>query len=228
MKPTFKQYLGEMTVPQMFHTFDDETIQWMIVNDSWNGHGSSISDWTQAMMDESNKIGEMIRDAYDAVTRRSPNLVGQELDNAVDYSPEFFEALKTWVNKHRIPFVIRNIQDELADVQEGATLTLYRNIHLSDDDIEALVAGRKTDLGIYWSTTPVDGYWGKGGTPVYCVAEVPMSAINWKATIMSRIDYLWGDDETEIQLTKGARIKLVRVEDEHGEVLGEPNSDCTV
>jgi GNAT superfamily N-acetyltransferase len=93
-------------------------------------------------------------------------------------------------------------------------MPVYREISL-DGGIESL---RTADTGIYWSwdIAAAEAHWGSGRNNFLLKGLVDQSAIDWRLTILHNMQISTGEDEKEITLRHGAKIKFVgykKVED---------------
>ena len=86
-------------------------------------------------------------------------------------------------------------------------MSIYREISL-DGGIESL---RTADAGIYWSwdIAAAEAHWGSGRNHFLLKGLVDQSAIDWRLTILHNIQISTGEDEKEITLRPGAKIKFV-------------------
>lgn len=86
-------------------------------------------------------------------------------------------------------------------------LKLFRAVTLSDRS-----ALTTKGIGIYWtdSESHAQAHWGHGGGQVYVIAaEITEDAIDWPNTIIANMAPQTGEDEQEIRLHPGARMRLV-------------------
>lgn len=86
-------------------------------------------------------------------------------------------------------------------------LKLYRAVTLQDRN-----ALNTEGIGIYWtdSESHAQAHWGHGNGQVYVIcAEITEDAIDWPNTIIANMAPSTGEDEQEIRLHPGARVRLV-------------------
>ena len=96
---------------------------------------------------------------------------------------------------------------------------VYRCISLDAETIEdiGLVKLKKkfnSGLGVYWAVDKdrAIAYWGLNYYDDYIIkAVVNESAVDWKNTILSNLNWVHGEDEQEIRLKKGAYLFNVSI-----------------
>lgn len=160
----------------------DEYIDNVIKTQMWSSHGTGIFDDTDYLYDFEDQFGDT--------------------ENNKD-------ELKAYL-KHWLPFRLRYIFNELEHELKNNTI-IYRSMYLKEDaKVEVLNKIKKEttveSIGIYWSTTsnvsPFDCDMStmKGGYEVLLSTPLIFESINWIETFRSRIDFINGDCEQEIQL----------------------------
>lgn len=87
--------------------------------------------------------------------------------------------------------------------------------------LRSLPEGLRTPLGVFWCWDPswcggADAYWDAEGCSdlplLHVSASVPVSSVDWQATMLCAMDYLCGDDERELRLKAGAPLRITGVE----------------
>ena len=119
------------------------------------------------------------------------------------HSPEFKEGFKRWM-KDRYRYVIRQLKEDIKgfplEVARAMTVPLGARPKPGDA------------VGLFWAVHSrnyeVMAYQGKGGEEIFMAASVGKDDINWKETIRSRMDYMHGDGEGEIQLKPGRVVNI--------------------
>ncbi len=117
---------------------------------------------------------------------------------------KFWNGFKDWL-KLRYNYVIKQLNKDV----DQKPIKVYRSLLVDQDWFP------KSPLGIYWSTS--SGVIPYGATPDNSKKEVVLEAIiqkndiDWIETIRSRMDYLNGDVEHEIQIKPGTNIQLIDV-----------------
>lgn len=169
--------------------------QWLSDNDGFEGLNSSWGEWMETYYQwAAEDLGDLPddEDHLKQVEEKAREFAEDELSN------QYHE----WMYKYR---------------ELQFPLMIYRA--LSINGLEDL----KTDgVGVYWSDDPdcAVPHWG-GGAPTYVLeGEIQEDAVDWPSTLNVNMDPGTGEDEQEIRLKPGARVRVVRVKR-----LGERVSD---
>jgi hypothetical protein len=121
-------------------------------------------------------------------------------------SPEFIAGFREWL-VYRYRYTIKNLRQEMQRVKRGSTFELHRTMYVNEKTWNPATGG----LGIYWGTGHTEAYNAKNTTEteITITAECNRNSINWHETIVSRLDYINGDYESEIQLKQGAPVNVI-------------------
>ncbi|CAH7266833.1 hypothetical protein VCHA53O466_320056 [Vibrio chagasii] len=170
------------------HFCNESFVDSIIADGTWNGHGSTI--------DEAYDLFYDYRDKY---------------PKAEHCKIQLKALLMEWLPL-RIKYIAHYIFDEIKQLG----YTVYRALVVDEKEAEHLVnfAGKIAtvgSLGAYW-TTNKDTF-AHGFKPnehqtksITLIAPLSLDSVNWFETLRSRIDYVNGDDEMEINLSKDAKI----------------------
>lgn len=93
-------------------------------------------------------------------------------------------------------------------------LQVRRALHLDARALQALThPTTPTGLGSFWSRTSPESHWAgpRNGTDVVLTGLVDPRDVDWIATFHHNMDYLQGDEETEIFLPTGCPITLTHI-----------------
>lgn len=93
------------------------------------------------------------------------------------------------------------------DIQEEDPEYLYRSVYTNSPNKLKL----QDEFGIFWSSNPQTTPCVKkrdGDFEVLITIEYDREIINWKETLRSRIDFLYGDREKEYQLLSGKKVAI--------------------
>lgn len=143
--------------------------------------------------------------------------VGLPYDGVMSYDGWSDAVLRKWVPL-RVANVLENADFEYRD----GGVVLYRTIGVAEDALPDLKR-----LGIYWASDPTGAnvYTGFDGyRNVTVTAIAPISSIDVEQTLLSRMNYLYGDDEYEVTLRRGAPITVESITDELGDEIGGTNT----
>lgn len=175
----------------------------LINHGTWTAHGSSLEDWWE----------EGSLDFFDGEDEGLAGLdfhsaVGQDRIAVAAILTNFVRARAVWINRsfssgdHGIPPVTPQS-------------SLHRAIMVNDVWIAAVGSAQKgaLPLGIYWGLDAVEPWGIKRedaiATHPHCVeitTRMDQVQVNWEETFRSRLDWLNGDEESEIQLYQGSEI----------------------
>lgn len=157
--------------------------QWLEAVGGWRGFDSIFGhDWAEPYLEEAEQNDPGIEGSELLAAARE--IAAQDMEN----------RLRDWQYKYE------------AHLQ--FPLKLYRAVTLSDRN-----ALNTEGIGIYWtdSESHAQAHWGHGhGGHVYVIcAEITEDAIDWPNTIIANMHPSLGEDEQEIRLHPGARVRLV-------------------
>jgi hypothetical protein len=118
--------------------------------------------------------------------------------------PVFLQGFKDWLGT-RFKYVVRGMRAELGSFPHE----LIRAMYVTDQ-----WNPQTQGVGKYWSTYRAEAHQGDhtNGTKVILTALINNRDINWEGTIRSRMDYMHGDVEGEIQLKPNANIQVTEIE----------------
>lgn len=171
-------------IPDVSIIVTEEYIDGLIITKKWVEHGSSIYDFIGDIIDIENFL------PYSLQTTPM-----EEIPNHKD----FRVFLKEWLPK-RYSYVTNEIKEELKDCDQ---LILHRCLYLSPADQSRILSGENFFIGKYWGTGHVEA-WGivpeKEKLETHITAIVNPQDVDWIETLKSRMDYMNGDQEQEIQL----------------------------
>lgn len=112
--------------------------------------------------------------------------------------------LKKWLPK-RLAYIER-------DLRTNAPSQIIRAIRVTPETFEAMDKAEHLKIGVFFG----DGSFEPQNTnPIeiaFTVNNLRGVTIDWGATVASRIDYLYGDDEQEYQLVAGSSIPVAEIE----------------
>lgn len=134
-----------------------------------------------------------------------------EFPSALHDKEQTFDMLMDWI-PFRINYIVNDIVSELDYYN-----SLYRSIYLSNDALNNLRNNQDSittdDVGVFWSTRKdTHAFGAENINPtdvlVKLMIELNQDSIDWYETLVSRIDYIHGEQEQEFRLCKTAAINL--------------------
>lgn len=179
-------------IPNLSEIVTDEYITNLISTEKWVEHGSSMHEF----IDDISEIDNFL----------PSNLNGMQSSEILQHE-DFKVFLGEWLPR-RYNYIVNEIKDELKDRE---SLILSRCLYLSKKDQERILSGEIFYIGKYWGTGHVEAW---GATPeknkleTHITAEVNPEDVDWMETLKSRMDYMNGDQEQEIQLKDNAIPKI--------------------
>lgn len=193
-------------IPDFTQFVTPALIDHLLTTGLWSEHGSDLFQWWDEgaldyFADEDRALGDM---PYDAALAKDRDAVAS--------------VLKRFVLA-RAGYINRSLKGTSTAMQSAnAESPLYRAICVNDQWLKAITTAQRGALpvGIYWGLDHVEP-WGANfeETSVHYPHVVEITtrlkhvAVNWEETFLSRIDWLNGDEEQEIQLHKGSAIEVV-------------------
>lgn len=207
-------------MPDLSQFTTDAFVDELLARGMWTSHGSELSTW----WDEG---------APDYMTPEEikPFLAGE--DQNADLLPDLETMkredpalVKRTLKKFliaRMGYIAQMMNGQLYDMMPiTAETEIRRRMMVDEKYLRQLPEYHHATipLGIYWGSEEVEP-WGASyedsvKNAPYCIeftTQIKYVEVNWKETIMSRVDWSLGDDENEIQLVKGSAIRGVdRVE----------------
>lgn len=118
----------------------------------------------------------------------------------------FLRGFRKWVEV-RYQYVLKNLKRDA----KSFPLQVYRGMNLP----KGFSAEPGAELGVYWSTNPhTEPHWDRGsnGNRVLMRGTVGKQDVDWFRTVLSRMDYLHGDDEEEITIKPNGKIAVDKVQ----------------
>ena len=189
MKSILKEDILEFANKQFLN---DKFIDSIIKTKKFCSHGSSLDDCYELFED--------FEDKY---------------PNALKNDRVLKQFLYFWIPL-RINYIANEIISELDYYKQ-----LHRQVFINQetlDNIKKKDTVSVDDIGVYWSSLPsTDSYniiideSNKDNIWVRFSINYDFNLINWKETLISRIDYLNGDQEQEFQLEKNNNIKILEM-----------------
>ncbi len=148
---------------------------------------------------------EMVEDEYPEMCWWEPD---QDVDDVMA-SSDFWAGFKTWLAK-RYAYVMRNLGAELASYP----VTVIRQMIVAPTWNPAIHG-----VGLYWAIPGVNispfnaSSDTTGKQRIQMTATIQKSDINWFDTVRSRLDFMNGDVESEIQLKPKTMVKVLSIDD---------------
>ncbi len=150
-----------------------------------------------------------------------------------DYSEfrDYLEVMDDYDESLFVKFIVDSIIEKLNNHIKGiewyiksGMIHIYRAMTVSIDYINHLKDQGKR-IGIYWTVDEdmAEPYGSDGDlrhrtnskitTTAVIETNIHENYIDWERTLFARIDYVFGDQESEITLFKGTPIKILRIYD---------------
>lgn len=155
----------------------------------WTKHGSHLNQWLEECED--------VPDYYQ----------GGDIDT-LKKDEGFLAFFKDYLSA-RFDYAMRFLN---ADLSGSGDLVLNRAILVDKDFMGLLVVGEAFDFGRYWSTQHTIPYGAEPDTEkhsLFVVGNVKRDQIDILETMRSRMDYIHGDYEMEIQTINGEKVELL-------------------
>jgi hypothetical protein len=191
-------------VPDFSQFVTPQLINELITTGLWTHHGSGLDEWWEEgggldyFQGEDKSLGDL--DFYSALE--------QDKVATTTILERFLRARAGWIQRELV-------SGEYSGTPLVIDAPLHRAVMVNDRWLEAMSQPRKgpLPLGIFWGLGVVEP-WGakydetKDHFPhmVEVVTKVRHVSINWYETFRSRLDWLNGDQESEIQLYPGSTI----------------------
>ena len=144
----------------------------------------------------------------------------EEYDDESGYSET--EFLTNWLRGPRYNHIKNMIQNN-ALIQNGF-IGIFRSIKVSPEKVAAIAAGKGGHLGEFWSYKRNDPHWAPESDNLLLLelqANVKISDVDWITSFRRMANYVYGDDEGEISLSRGTPLHLHRM-------IIAPNDDVEV
>jgi hypothetical protein len=194
---------AEIGVPDFKQFVTPQLIDELLTTGVWSPHGSGVDDWWDEGSGDYN-------DSYDAALTNLPLSTAMKCNEKAvrDILHRFLLARADWIHRN-----LTSGDHGIAPMTPESPL--HRAIVVSDVWIEAMQHPRRgaLPLGIYWGLGAVEA-WGAQGMEagphiIEVTTKVKYVSIDWYQTFRSRLDWMTGDDEQEIQLFPGSAIEHV-------------------
>lgn len=148
---------------------------------------------------------ETIENEYPEICWWEP---GYDVDDVMA-STDFWAGFKTWLGK-RYAYVMNNLNAEMTSYP--ATVVRAMTVTKGWDP-------KRHGVGLYWAVpgSEIHAFGGRDGPgyqDVMMTAVIQKSDINWFDTIRSRLDFMNGDEEGEIQLFPETMVKVISIEND--------------
>lgn len=148
---------------------------------------------------------ETIENEYPEICWWEP---GHDVDDVMA-STDFWAGFKTWLGK-RYAYVMNNLNTEMTSYP--ATVVRAMTVTKGWDP-------KRHGVGLYWAVpgSEIHAFGGRDGPgyqDIMMTAVIQKSDINWFDTIRSRLDFMNGDEEGEIQLFPEAMVKVISIEND--------------
>jgi hypothetical protein len=142
-------------------------------------------------------------------------------DPSIARTPQFLTGFREWLN-HRFKYAVAMFQQEFKSAGGRWPCPIRRSMRLTRPALEKMMAGKP--VGVFWAINApgvdIQPYQSKSNAPEYILhSKAPKNAVNWIETLRSRMDYINGDREAELQLISGARIRIDKIEQADGSFL---------
>lgn len=161
----------------------DEMVRHIIETDLFVEHGSNVSDaWEHGLLE------------WTAEQLGLDGINGKPYDE-VKHTPEFFKVLKTMLVE-----LASRASKALNEMTPSTPI--YRGVARGFRDGEP--------LGLFWTTSKNTALWfasSGGGKGSVAASTIAHAHVNWSETIKSRLDPTFSDDESEIQLVAGSKMR---------------------
>ncbi|WP_318493435.1 hypothetical protein [Photobacterium leiognathi] len=188
-----QNYTGEITKEKLVefglkHFATKEFVAKLVAENRFSEHGS--------MLTECDELFELYEN---------------EFPSALHDKEQTFDMLMNWI-PYRIKYIVNDIISELAYFN-----SLYRCVYLPNDFLNNLRNNRESistdDVGVFWSTRrDTQPFGAENIIPtdvlVKLMIELNQDSIDWYETLVSRIDYINGEQEQEFRLYGATVIKV--------------------
>lgn len=129
------------------------------------------------------------------------HLVHLPVEEAIKH-PDMTATLMTWLRAR--------FDEVVAELPKSKEIRVMRIMRVEREWIDGLHDGSST-TGVYFGEETMDlegGYWIDTALPVEVIIKglVRASDVDWKGTILARMDHMTGDREAEIRLVENASI----------------------
>lgn len=178
-------------LPSKDEFLSDEYINNIIKTEKWVEHGSHLEYFLMDMKEEED----------------FPLELSKLSDKEIIAHEAFKPYLTEWLN-HRYNYVVEWLEIDIE--RTGFPLLVNRSVFLTSESQQDIVDGKNKDLGRHWGLSNTDT-WGVDPDEnnhlleTNIVASIAQSDIDWIETLKSRMDYLNGDQESEIYLHEKAQ-----------------------
>lgn len=188
-----KNYTGDITKEKLVefglkHFAKKEYVEKLVAENRFSEHGSTLTECDELFEDYKDKFPSALHDKV-----------------------QTFDMLMDWI-PFRIDYIVDDIINELNYYN-----SLYRSVYLSKDALNNLDKNQESittdDVGVFWSTrrdTLAFGIKNINTTDVLVklMIELNQNTIDWYETLLSRIDYIHGEQEQEFRLCKMTAINI--------------------
>lgn len=119
-----------------------------------------------------------------------------------------------WI-QHRVKYIVNDIFSELNYYK-----SLYRSVYLSNESLADLRNNQESittdDIGVFWSTRKdTHAFSAENINPKHKLVKIKIDLntddIDWYETLVSRIDYIHGEQEQEFRLLKDKQITIQEI-----------------
>lgn len=188
-------------VPDAKSFVTPQLIDRIIKTGYWVSHGSELGRWIDDIQDEGQLPAELTNMDYHEMTT----------------TPVFRQMVERWLTQ-RAEYVNEQLRKLHAETW------LARMIHVDQAWVDGLTTVANLTCGVYWSAGgEIDAYGSsvhdRVAKPVEIVfhARLENVTVDWRETIEARFDYMYADEEMEIQLVPGTWIGVEAID-----VNGDP------
>lgn len=184
-------------LPTKEDIISDEHVHKLLDNYEWSSHGATLDDFLDNFTEE-DKFPDSLKDIpFRELVKMSP----------------FQDIFKVWLSE-RYDACVSDLTRDIPSFP----LEINRTILISAGSRTAILDGEFNSVGNFWSVGTSEAYAADVATD-QGLYEFTLTAlatpdnINWKETLISRMDYTNGDEECEINTTNRPSPKIKRLFD---------------
>lgn len=170
---------------------NDDYVNGLLSSGSWSSHGSDLQTW----LDECDEV--------------PATFSGKDLQRVIN-DTEFLNFFREWLS-HRFDFAMKYLTQDINQHK-----VIRRAVYLTPAQKAEILPGAFVDVGKYWTVSGTVEPYGATCTEdreiVTITTGLDLDSIDLVQTMISRMDYVNGDYEMEIQTKENLPVKILSIE----------------